>query len=465
MTSSHCCCCCRALTRPASLVGAPLQRPHTPALAALSPHPAARHKQHAGITILDGDCYADVAANTTLKLLHLLQQPDIPVAVSTLPAVSPFPAAYRSQGLILDVLPILNRHSPADLAALHNRHLQQVPGQEVFAQLLLQQTDKVTIVATGEFTTRPGAAIKPCTAGRLQACFTFDCQNNTRRVSTHPAGHAHAGPLSNLAYALDTYPQLAGRIQQVWWMGGALRVRGNVYEPGSDGSAEWNAYWDPAALASVWRSSVPLTLVPLDGTNKVRRCSRAARHVELHHSMCRHRPCDCAIAVDSGCPCNPFSRLIGCHAYACTHLQVPITPDLVYSFGPQADYLFSALAGTFYAPVVNWVYSTPGDPYYACEFRTVLAGCTQEGRPCCGDAVCRLVGWWWEAKAPYINADAASLCGDCRGCPHSRMHDGPAALQGEACVDAAGKCLACVSLACTTEPIHLLVDVLDERLQ
>lgn len=345
MTSSHCCCCWRALTRHASLVrtlptpahtqslpahsssphtahtrlGLPpgLKSPHTHSLppthtahtrprSPLTSQPAVRHKQHAGITILDGDCYADVAANTTIKLLHLLKQPDIPVAVSTLPAVSPFPPAYRSQGLILDVLPILNRHSPADLAALHNRHLQQVPGQEVFAQLLLQQTDKVTIVATGECTTRPGAAIKPCTAGRLQASFTFDCQNDTRPVSTHPAGHAHAGPLSNLAYALDTYPQLADRIQQVWWMGGALRVRGNVYEPGSDGSAEWNAYWDPAALASVWRSSVPLTLVPLDGTNKVRRCSRAARHVEPHHNTCRHRSAwHCAIAVDSGSPCTP----------------------------------------------------------------------------------------------------------------------------------------------------------------
>lgn len=144
---------------------------------------------------------------------------------------------------------------------------------------------------------------------------------------------------------------------------------------------------------------------------------------------------------------------------------MPITPDLVYSFGPQADYLFSALAGTFYAPVVNWVYSTPGDPYYACEYRTVLAGCTQEGRPCCGGTGCRLVGWWWEVMRRTY-ADAASLRGDCRGCPHSRLHDGPAALQGEACVDAAGKCLAFVSLACIIEPMHLqLGDVLDERLQ
>jgi hypothetical protein len=78
------------------------------------------------------------------------------------------------------------------------------------------------------------------------------------------------GPLSNLAYALDRYPEVADRIGMVYWMGGALRVKGNVYQPHTDGSAEWNAYWDPAAMGVVWRSSVPLTLVPLDGTNKVR---------------------------------------------------------------------------------------------------------------------------------------------------------------------------------------------------
>jgi hypothetical protein len=52
-----------------------------------------------------------------------------------------------------------------------------------------------------------------------------------------------AGPLSNLAYALDKRPDAAAKVARVWWMGGALRVPGNVYEPQSDGSAEWNAFW------------------------------------------------------------------------------------------------------------------------------------------------------------------------------------------------------------------------------
>jgi inosine-uridine nucleoside N-ribohydrolase len=66
-------------------------------------------------------------------------------------------------------------------------------------------------------------------------------------------------------------------------MGGALRVAGNVYgQPSSDGSAEWNAFWDPPAVGVVFNSSVPLTLVPLDGTNKV--CQDHVMH-DLDHVM------------------------------------------------------------------------------------------------------------------------------------------------------------------------------------
>lgn len=111
---------------------------------------------------MDGDCYADVAVNTTFKLLQLRNQPDIPVAVSSLEAVNPFPAPYRSQGLILDCLPMLNTH-PSDVEALRSRQLQQQPGQEFFAQLLLQQTEKVTVIATGEC----------CAAARLLAWSTW----------------------------------------------------------------------------------------------------------------------------------------------------------------------------------------------------------------------------------------------------------------------------------------------------
>ncbi len=56
-------------------------------------------------------------------------------------------------------------------------------------------------------------------------------------------------------------------------MGGAIDVTGNVAtDPagmGTPGPAEWNVYADPAAADAVFRSGIPITLVPLDATNDV----------------------------------------------------------------------------------------------------------------------------------------------------------------------------------------------------
>lgn len=63
-----------------------------------------------------------------------------------------------------------------------------------------------------------------------------------------------------------------------WWMGGALRVAGNALpgeSPGgapADGTAEWNAYWDPPSTNTVMAllpPSMPFVMVPLDATNQV----------------------------------------------------------------------------------------------------------------------------------------------------------------------------------------------------
>jgi inosine-uridine nucleoside N-ribohydrolase len=33
---------------------------------------------------------------------------------------------------------------------------------------------------------------------------------------------------------------------------------------------QWNVYWDAPSAGVVWNSAVPVTIVPLDATNKVR---------------------------------------------------------------------------------------------------------------------------------------------------------------------------------------------------
>src|SRR5580698_9229106 len=57
-------------------------------------------------------------------------------------------------------------------------------------------------------------------------------------------------------------------------MGGAFRVPGNLGDGGayktSNTTAEWNYFVDPEAAARVFRSGVPIRVVPLDATSRVK---------------------------------------------------------------------------------------------------------------------------------------------------------------------------------------------------
>jgi purine nucleosidase len=81
------------------------------------------------------------------------------------------------------------------------------------------------------------------------------------------------GPLTNLADAIAAEATLAGRIGRIVEMGGAVDAAGTVAtDPsglGAPGPAEWNIYADPAAADAVFRSGIPITLVPLDATQAV----------------------------------------------------------------------------------------------------------------------------------------------------------------------------------------------------
>ncbi|NIZ01700.1 nucleoside hydrolase [Thalassospira lucentensis] len=66
------------------------------------------------------------------------------------------------------------------------------------------------------------------------------------------------GPLGNLAALVLARPDLAGKIDQVTWMGGAAG-RGN-----HTALAEYNAFADPEALAILLAHNVPIRMVELD---------------------------------------------------------------------------------------------------------------------------------------------------------------------------------------------------------
>lgn len=216
------------------------------------------HIQPLGVVITPADCYAEPAVSATRKILDLMGCSDVPVAASTVRGLNPFPRLYRRDSFIVDHLPILNQsqtiHTP----------LVQKTGQEFMVRVLQSAPEPVTLMVTG--------------------------------------------PLTTVAVALDAAPEIAAKIKQIVWMGGALNVPGNVeksLEAGQDGSAEWNAYWDPISAHRIWQTQIPIVLCPLDLTN-----------------------------------------------------NVPVTSELVYKLGRQRHYPLSDLAGQCYALVI------PQDYYF-----------------------------------------------------------------------------------------------------
>ncbi|MBY6055058.1 nucleoside hydrolase [Leisingera daeponensis] len=72
------------------------------------------------------------------------------------------------------------------------------------------------------------------------------------------------GPLTNVAAAFGRAPAIIERVQEIVMMGGAYFEVGNITP-----AAEFNIYVDPEAAETVFRSGVPVTVMPLDVTHKV----------------------------------------------------------------------------------------------------------------------------------------------------------------------------------------------------
>lgn len=71
------------------------------------------------------------------------------------------------------------------------------------------------------------------------------------------------GPLTNIATALQKAPDIAGRVREIVLMGGAYFQVGNITP-----AAEFNIYVDPEAAEIVFKSGVPIVVMPLDVTHK-----------------------------------------------------------------------------------------------------------------------------------------------------------------------------------------------------
>lgn len=71
------------------------------------------------------------------------------------------------------------------------------------------------------------------------------------------------GPLTNIATAMQKAPDIVSKIQEIVLMGGAYFEVGNITP-----AAEFNIYVDPEAADIVFKSGVPIVVMPLDVTHK-----------------------------------------------------------------------------------------------------------------------------------------------------------------------------------------------------
>ncbi|MCA0314633.1 MAG: nucleoside hydrolase [Candidatus Melainabacteria bacterium] len=175
--------------------------------------------QAVGIT--NGDCYAPQIFEATQKIATFLdiEGPEIAVTEDEVP--NPFPDNWRRESYIINELPLF---------------------EDNYLKKTYQQG-------------RPR---------RIDSVF-LDCIANSKV----PITVVTTGPLTNMANLLANHPEIKKNIQEFIIMGGAIRVKGNVEEPGHDGTAEWNVYADPAAFKQIVDSKLPIKLITLDLTNEL----------------------------------------------------------------------------------------------------------------------------------------------------------------------------------------------------
>jgi purine nucleosidase len=104
----------------------------------------------------------------------------------------------------------------------------------------------------------------PEPAMKLQAQHGVDFIVETlRREAPGTVTLCTLGPLTNVALALNRAPDIATRVKRIVMMGGGFFEGGNTTP-----AAEFNIYVDPHAADVVFRSGIPIVMIPLDCTHK-----------------------------------------------------------------------------------------------------------------------------------------------------------------------------------------------------
>jgi inosine-uridine nucleoside N-ribohydrolase len=220
----------------------PTITPHAAPTVAISPKPV----------VID----TDMGADDWMAILYLLQRTDLSIRAITIAGTGMgrcIPGVQHALGLVA-----LAGHTPIPVVCGRETPLK---GNHAFPDSWRIAAD--TLMGVGLTLPEGQNPVSEKTAVDLLASII---QMSPQKVTL-----LSLGPLTTLAELLQSNPANAENIEMIYIMGGAVHVPGNVSAGLIDNQvAEFNLYIDPSAANIVFKSGVPITLVPLDATNQVK---------------------------------------------------------------------------------------------------------------------------------------------------------------------------------------------------
>ncbi|WP_147630105.1 nucleoside hydrolase [Staphylococcus xylosus] len=172
-----------------------------------------------GVSAIGADSYIEPAVSASQKIVNRFSEQPIHIAASKERGKNPFPKDWRMHAFFMDALPILNEPTNG-----HSNILKHEAYLDIIDKIH-NSPEKVTLLFTG--------------------------------------------PLTDLAKAITVDATIVQNIERLVWMGGTFLEKGNVEEPEHDGTAEWNAFWDPEAVKTVFDTEIKIDMVALESTNQV----------------------------------------------------------------------------------------------------------------------------------------------------------------------------------------------------
>ncbi|MBP1731439.1 MAG: Inosine-uridine preferring nucleoside hydrolase [Deltaproteobacteria bacterium] len=198
----------------------------------------------------------DGGVDDALALVLALRSHELLVeAITTVHGVVPVDQATRNVLLLLDLLAPMTRPIVASGTATS-------PSRELITAQAVHGTDGLGELS--RFTNpdgKPKYSKVPVPADLPGA---VDTLRDTLKRYPGEVTIVTLGPLTNLARALEADQEALRHARELIIMGGALTIPGNVTPV-----AEFNIFVDPLSARAVMRSGLPITLVPLDVTERV----------------------------------------------------------------------------------------------------------------------------------------------------------------------------------------------------